>query len=127
MSDEKPIQAEGGTFFGCVRAGRDVAGRDIHHTSGLKAEQIQELLRPLTDVAVRKGGAEGTEAQKLVVALKTEAAKDKPDDSRLAKIVDGLVTKIPEGVSALLSAFAHPLLGALAGPVTKFVLKKLQA
>jgi hypothetical protein len=43
MGGEKDIQAEGGVFLGNATAGRDLAGRDIHHsyTVGAEAAQIQ--------------------------------------------------------------------------------------
>jgi hypothetical protein len=33
---------------------------------------------------------------------------------------------VPGAVSALVSAFASPVIGGLAGPVTKFVLDRIQ-
>jgi len=44
----------------------------------------------------------------------------------MAKLVEGIVELVPGAVSAVVSAFATPILGGLAGPVTKFVLDKVQ-
>jgi hypothetical protein len=43
-----------------------------------------------------------------------------------AKLVDGLVELVPSATSAVVSAFATPILGGIAGPVTGFVLDKLR-
>ena len=44
----------------------------------------------------------------------------------MAKLVDGLVGLVPAGAAAVASAFGTPILGGIAGPVTKFVLDKIQ-
>jgi ammonia channel protein AmtB len=44
----------------------------------------------------------------------------------VAGLVDGLVELVPTAAGALVSAFTTPILGAIAGSVTHFVLKKLQ-
>ena len=67
------------------------------------------------------------EAAAKLVALKQEAAKGKgAEDDVVAKLVDGLVGLVPGAASAVVGAFATPILGGIAGPVTKFVLDKLQ-
>ena len=67
------------------------------------------------------------EALKKVEALKQEVAKGKEaDDNRVAKLLDGLVGLVPSAVSSVVSTFASPILGGIAGPVTKFVLDKIQ-
>ena len=59
-------------------------------------------------------------------ALKAEAAKGKQaDDGTVAKLVDGFVQLVPSAVGAIVSAFGTPILGGIAGPVTKFVLDKI--
>jgi integral membrane sensor domain MASE1 len=45
----------------------------------------------------------------------------------MAKLVDGLVGLVPGAVSAVTSAFASPLLAAVVGPVTRFVLGRLKS
>jgi len=44
----------------------------------------------------------------------------------IAKLVDGLVGLVPAATSAVVSAFATPILAGIAGPVTGFVLDKLR-
>jgi uncharacterized protein YraI len=62
-----------------------------------------------------------------VAALKQEAAKGKNADDRVvARLVEGLVGLMPGAASAVVSAFATPILGGIAGPVTEYVLEKLR-
>ena len=44
----------------------------------------------------------------------------------MGKLVEGLIALAPSAVGAVVSIFATPILGAIAGPVTKFVLDKLK-
>jgi hypothetical protein len=44
----------------------------------------------------------------------------------MAKLLDGMVALVPSATSAIVSAFATPILGGIAGPVTGFVLEKLR-
>jgi hypothetical protein len=61
------------------------------------------------------------------VALKQEAAKgEDANDDVIAKLIDGLVKLAPGAATAVVSAFATPILGGIAGPVTKYVLDKLR-
>jgi hypothetical protein len=48
------------------------------------------------------------------------------DDGVMAKLLDGLVGLVPAAATAVGSAFATPILGGIAGPVTSFVLDKLR-
>jgi hypothetical protein len=102
--------------------GGDIVGGDkvVQAYSPLAFETA---FRPLDDALK---GAPPDAAAKLA-ALKTEAAKGKnADDGVVAKLVDGLVGLVPGAASAVVSAFATPILGVVAGPVTKFVLDKLK-
>jgi hypothetical protein len=84
---------------------------------------VDAAFRPLDDAL--KGAP--PEAAAKLAALKTEAAKGKEaDDGVVAKLVDGLVGLVPGAASAIVSAFGTPILGGIAGPVTKFVLDKLK-
>ena len=61
------------------------------------------------------------------LALKQEAAKGaNADDSVIAKLVEGLIELVPSALAALVGAFANPILEGIAGPVTKYVLDKIQ-
>jgi hypothetical protein len=67
------------------------------------------------------------EAMQKAEELKKEVAKGKEaNDGVMAKIVDGLVALVPGAVGAVVGMFATPILGGIAGPVTKFVLDKIQ-
>ncbi len=68
------------------------------------------------------------ESEVKLGALKQEASKgNNANDGVIAKLVDGLVELVPGAASAVVSAFATPILGGLVGPATDFVLKKLRA
>jgi hypothetical protein len=41
-------------------------------------------------------------------------------------LIDGLVELVPGAVSAVTAIFVNPVLAGLTGPVTKFVLDKIQ-
>ena len=67
------------------------------------------------------------EAEKMAEELQNEVAKgENAGDSRTAKLIDGLVSLVPTAVSGVVAAFASPILAAVTGPVTKFLLDKLQ-
>jgi hypothetical protein len=118
----------GGYFAGPVTVTNgNVVGRD-HVVHGLAGAELAEVLAPLLAVIRSAPAAQQTEAARHVAALQTEVAKGaKADDTVMAKLVDGLVGLVPGAVSAVTSAFASPLLAAVAGPVTKFVLGRLKA
>jgi hypothetical protein len=104
----------------------DIVGRD--KISGAPSmAQLDSALRPLVDAIGAAPAEKRVEAEAKLSALKQEAAKGKSaDDGVIAKLVDGLVGLVPGATSAIVSAFATPILGGIAGPVTRFVLDKLQ-
>jgi hypothetical protein len=63
-------------------------------------------------------------AAEQVAAIEAEVAQPpaQRSDTRLARLLDGLVDLVPTAVGAVVSAFASPLLGAAAGPATAAVL-----
>jgi predicted short-subunit dehydrogenase-like oxidoreductase (DUF2520 family) len=83
-------------------------------------------LRPLAE-AIGTAPAEARQAAEAkLAALSNEAAKGKDaDDSVIADLVDGLVELVPLAAGAVAAAFGKPVLAALAGPVTRFVLARL--
>jgi hypothetical protein len=123
------IDTGGGAYIGgSVQAGGDFVGRD-RVTQGISPRDLQPLFAPLL-AAVAKQAPAGIQATAVrhVDDLKAEVAKGKQaDDGKVAKMVDGLVGLVPGAVSAVVSMFATPILGGIAGPVTKFVLDKLKA
>jgi hypothetical protein len=106
-------------------AGGDIVGRDkIQHVS---SHQIDDVFAPIGKVIETAGPSEKAAAKEKFRALKDEVAKGKhADDSAVAKLVEGLVGLVPGAVAGIVSAFASPVLGGLAGPVTKYVLDKIQ-
>ncbi len=96
-------------------------------TSGLAGQDLDRLFTPLMNVLRDAPPEKRDEALQTAEALKEEVAKGKDaDDSRVAKLLDGLVGLVPAAVSAVVSTFATPLLAGIAGPVTKFVLDQIQ-
>ena len=108
-------------------SGGDFVGRD-RSTTGISPRDLEPLFAPLRAAiaAQAPAGVQGT-AMRQVEQLKAEVAKGRQaNDGKVATMVDGLVGLVPGAVSAVVSAFASPILGGIAGPVTKFVLDKLQ-
>ena len=108
--------------------GGEFTGRD-RITRGVPASDLDTVFAPLL-AAVAQYAPMGTQsiAAKQVQELKTEANKGTAaDDSKMGKIVDGLAALVPGAVGAVVSTFSTPILGSIAGPVTKFVLAKLNA
>lgn len=107
--------------------GGDFVGR-YQIKNALSQRDLEALLAPvLAAVAQQAPGGKQGEAVQQVQELKAELAKgEQADDGKLGKIVDGLVAMVPGAIGAVVSAFASPLLAGVAGPVTEYVLGKLQ-
>ena len=102
-----------------------VAGRDA--TAGIDPAALERLFAPVMAAVAALPAGERAEATVRVQELKEEAAKgEKADDGRLARLIDGLVGLVPAAVGAVVSAFASPILGGIVGPVTQFVLDRIQ-
>lgn len=107
--------------------GGDIVGRDkiVGAPSGAA---LDSALRPLIEAIGTAPAEIRSEAEAKLAALKQEAAKGKAaNDGVIAKLVDGLVGLVPGATGAVVSAFATPILGGIAGPVTGFVLDKLRS
>jgi hypothetical protein len=126
---EKPGEGQSGgvNISGSIGSvGGDIVGRD--KITGIPTvAELDGALRPLSE-AVEAAPAEArSEAHAKLTALKQEAAKGKnANDRTIADLVDGLAKLIPGAVSAVASAFATPILGGIAGPITSFVLDNLR-
>jgi hypothetical protein len=106
--------------------GGDIVGRD-KITGVPSPAALDGALRPVTEAIGTAPAEVHAEAEAKLAALKDEAAKGKDaNDGVIAKLVDGLVELVPAAASAVASAFATPILGGIAGPVTGFVLDKLR-
>ncbi|MFZ0255515.1 MAG: toll/interleukin-1 receptor domain-containing protein [Gammaproteobacteria bacterium] len=123
------INTAGGTYVGggVDTGGGDFIGRD-KLTFGTSPRDLEPLFAPLlAAVAQHASRDKQAAAVQQVQALKVEVAKGQhADDSKVAKILDGLVAMVPGAVGAVVSLFAAPILRAIAGPVTQFVLDKVK-
>jgi len=105
--------------------GNVVAGGDA--TTGIGAVELERLFAPLHVAVATAPPEQRAAAAPLAAELQEEAAKgEKADDGRLARLIEGLVDLVPTAVSGIVSAFASPILGSVAGPVTQYVLGKIQ-
>jgi hypothetical protein len=103
-------------------------GARANLTQGISPRDLEPLFAPLLAAVAREAPAEAkAEAVQQVQELKTEVAKGKQADiGKVDKLVDGLVGLVPKAVGTVVSTFASPILGGIAGPVTKYVLEKLK-
>ena len=128
MSSKSNDDQSGGVNIGgnVGTVGGDIVGRD-KIIGAPSAAELESALRPLIEAVQAAPVEDQAEVEAKLAALKQEAAKGKhADDGVMAKLVDGLVGLVPSATSAVVSAFATPILGGLIGPVTKFVLDKLR-
>lgn len=95
--------------------------------SGISGKDLASLFTPILDTIYKLEESKRPEAEKALQELQGELAKgENANDSRTAKLVDGLVALVPGAVSGVVAAFASPILAGIVGPVTKFVLDKIQ-
>ena len=112
---------------GNVTVGGDIVGRDKIVGTEISKAQLDQVFRPLTEAVRAAPHEKEQEAAQKVEALKNEAAKgNSASDSVMAKLVEGIVELVPGAVGAVVSAFATPILGGIAGPVAKSVLDRIQ-
>jgi len=106
--------------------GGDIVGRD-KIVGAPSAADLDSVLRALAEAIKAAPPDKRIAAEAKLADLKQEAGKGKDaNDSVIAKLVDGLVGLVPAATSAVVSAFATPILAGIAGPVTGFVLDKLR-
>ena len=112
---------------GNVTVGGDIVGGDKMVGTEISSVRLEPIFAPLVEAVRGAPPEKQQEAAQKVEALKSEAAKGKgADDGVMAKLVEGIVALAPKAVSAVVSAFASPILGGIAGPVTKYVLDKIK-
>ncbi len=112
-----------------VHIGGDVVGRDkiTNITTGLTGDQLNQLFTPLMNALRAAPSEKRDEAMQKAEDLKKEVAKGKEaNDGVMAKIVDGLVALAPGAIGAVVGVFATPILGDIAGPITRYVLDRIQ-
>jgi hypothetical protein len=117
----------GGVYVGGKNIGNIFAGRD-RIIQGISPQDLETLFAPLLAVVVQQAPSDKqAAAAQQVQKLKTEVAKGKQaDDSKVGKIVDGLVGMVPGSVGQVVSMFTTPILSGISGPMTKYVLDKLK-
>jgi len=131
--DPEPIQTTGQSGGVNVIGGSstfqgDVVGRDkVVHTmsQGISEETFRQLFVPLLQSLQEAPPEKRGDVEQKVESLKEELSKGKnADDSLVAKLLEGIIGLVPGAVSSVVGMFASPILGGIAGPVTKFVLEK---
>lgn len=128
MGDDPDYKRNGGVnisgYVGVVHG--DIVGRD--KAISLNAASLEYAFAPLTDFLNTVPASQREEAKAKLVLLKEEAGKgDRSTDTVIARLVEGLVGVIPGAASSVVSAFASPILGAVAGPVTAYVIDRLRS
>lgn len=88
--------------------------------------EIHNTWQPVAEAIRAASPDRRAAAEAKLEDLKKEVANgNKAEDGTIARLVKGLVGLVPSAVSAIVGAFATPILGGVAGPVTKFVLDEL--
>jgi hypothetical protein len=135
LSDEAPRSQNGGISIPGVvgYVGGDMIGGNKTTTTTTTTTQsstislINPVLRPIADLVEQQPAAIKGDANQKLTALDEEVAKGgKAQDSVLAGLLQDIVGLIPKAAGAVVSAFTSPMLGAIAGPVTKFVIDRLR-
>lgn len=126
MDEEKNItagQSGGVNISGGQVNAKNIVGRDQVAYTEASGFELDQALGPIAEAV-----SQNEEAKEKVEALKKQTAKrDKADDGVMATLLSDIVRLVPGAVSAVVSAFGTPILGGMAGPVTKWVLKKMQS
>lgn len=108
-----------------IAVGKDIT-QTVTTTSGIDPTQLNELFASMLTAAAAAPEKQ-FEAVQAVTELKAEVGKgEQANDKTMAKLIEGFVDLVPTGVSAVISAFASPILGGIAGPATEYVLEKIQ-
>lgn len=90
------------------------------------AADLAKLFAPILQAVQSAAPEKREEAVTTAQALQQEAAKGKQeDDSVMAGLIEDLVGLVPGAVSAVVSAFASPILAGVVGPATRYVLRKM--
>ncbi|MFN8444376.1 MAG: caspase family protein [Caldilineaceae bacterium] len=101
-------------------------GAQANVNQGSSAADLAQLFVPILQAVQSAAPEKREEAVTTAQALQREAAKGKQeDDSVLAGLIEDLVGLVPGAVSAVVSAFASPILAGVVGPATRYVLRKL--
>jgi hypothetical protein len=130
MDNEKDTATHSGGVNisgGTITVGGDVVGRDKIVGTEISKVRLDHIFFPLDEAILAAPPQDQREAMQKLDALKSEVAKGKnAKDGVVAKLLEGLAGLVPSAESAIVSAFATPLLGGIAGPATKYVLDRIQ-
>ena len=133
MSTHPSRRSGGVTNSGTVNTGGGaIVGGDMTvNTTTTTNSRVLNAFQPITDAVQTAAPAIRPAADATLTGLKTELEKadigGKPNDDAMAGLLKGLVGLIPTAISAVVTAFANPILGAIAGPTTKALLNDLGA
>ncbi len=95
-------------------------------TVGIPAVDLERLFAPLLAAVQQVDPPLRQATEQITQELKAETGKGKQaDDTRLARLVNGLIGLVPGAVAAVVSAFASPILAGVAGPLTQSVLQQI--
>lgn len=95
-------------------------------TVGIPAADLDRLFAPVMAAVQQSDLTLRPVAEQTVNELKAETGKgEKANDSRVARLIDGLAGLVPGAVAAVVGAFASPILAGVAGPLTQAVLHKI--
>jgi hypothetical protein len=126
MATKSPLPSQSGGVHiegGTVSVGGDIVGRD----KVVNSRELKDVLRPLAEAISTAPPENRADAEAKLEELTREIAKgEKGGDGIVADALDRLVGLVPDAADAAISAFGSPILGAIAGPVTKFVLGKIR-
>lgn len=124
---ERRIDTSGGAYIGGnVIVGGDFVGRD-KVVYGPSSSDLGQIFIPLLHAIERVSTPSYQDAVQIAHALKGEAEKgDNANDERMARLVDKLVTLVPEMLSTVITVIDTPILKPVIGPVTQYVVDRLR-
>jgi hypothetical protein len=132
-----PVNTGGGNFVGGdnisvgnISGSTGVAiGRNAQSTVtyGMSSADVAYLFQPVLNAIRNAQPDQRDQAQQKLEELQGEVSKGKgANDKLVARLIDGLVELVPGAVGALVSTFASPVLAAMVGPATEYVLDKIR-
>jgi hypothetical protein len=131
MPEPRGGQSGGVSNIGTMNTGGGhVVGRDMTvNTITSRLSKMAIAFQPLANAVKDAPPALQPAAEATLASLKQEVEKseqgEKPNDTVIAGLLKGLAGLVPSAVSAIVSAFGTPMLGAVAGPATQLVLNEL--
>jgi hypothetical protein len=128
-SENKDLRQCGGVSItgSKVTVGGSIVGGDLAVGTHSSILHLESAFEPVAESIRSTPGVNETAAMQKLEEITKEAAKgENARDIVVAKLIEGLVGLVPGAVSAIVSAFATPLVGGIAGPATKYVLDKIQ-